>query len=209
MSSERQLVANRRNAKLSTGPSTEAGKVVSAKNALKHGLSGVTPLLDWEADAEYQQFIADVVGDLKPVGTVETELANRVAMLFWRLRRFSTVEAGILLWEHSNVLASYADKQVNKYCQTETRSTFPDLDFTETIVTMIDEDAHSEAQKWVEEEQARMHAPLPVFANAFIQAEGGDAFAKLARYETALERQLSRTLSLLRSLQVVRMGSGA
>jgi len=209
MSSEKQAVANRRNAKLSTGPSTEAGKVVSAKNALKHGLSSTSPLLDWEAEPEYRQFVDDVAKDLKPVGVVEAELANRVAILFWRLRRFSTVEAGILLREHSNVLASYADKQVNKYCQTETRSTFPELDFTETIVTMIDEDAHNEAQKWVEEEVSRMHSPLPVFSNAFMQAEESDSFAKLARYETALERQLSRTLSLLRSLQAARMGSGA
>jgi len=125
--------------------------------------------------------------------------------LFWRLRRFSIVEAGILTWEHSNVLASYALTKVNEYCQTETRSTLPDLDFTETIVTMIDEKAHSEAQKWVENEHTRMHKPLPVFANTFIQAEENDAFAKLARYETALERQLNRTLSLLRSLQENRM----
>lgn len=36
--SERQLQANRANAKCSTGPRTEAGKAVSRRNAQKHGI---------------------------------------------------------------------------------------------------------------------------------------------------------------------------
>ena len=36
--SERKLQANRANAKRSTGPRTEAGKAVSCRNALKHGI---------------------------------------------------------------------------------------------------------------------------------------------------------------------------
>ena len=36
--SERKLQANRANAKRSTGPRTEAGKAVSSRNALKHGI---------------------------------------------------------------------------------------------------------------------------------------------------------------------------
>ena len=40
MSSERQIAANRQNALKSTGPRTQAGKLRSARNAYKHGLSG-------------------------------------------------------------------------------------------------------------------------------------------------------------------------
>ena len=39
MTSDRQKMANQRNARLSSGPRTEAGKGRSAKNALRHGLS--------------------------------------------------------------------------------------------------------------------------------------------------------------------------
>ena len=39
MSSKQRLEANRANAKRSTGPSTEPGRVRSKMNALKHGLS--------------------------------------------------------------------------------------------------------------------------------------------------------------------------
>lgn len=39
MPSDRQIKANRRNAKLSSGPRTSAGKAASRRNALTHGLS--------------------------------------------------------------------------------------------------------------------------------------------------------------------------
>jgi hypothetical protein len=39
MTTERQIVANRQNAKKSTGPRSAAGKVRSSRNAYRHGLS--------------------------------------------------------------------------------------------------------------------------------------------------------------------------
>jgi hypothetical protein len=42
MTSLRQIEANRRNARLSTGPITEEGKKKSRRNALRHGLAAET-----------------------------------------------------------------------------------------------------------------------------------------------------------------------
>jgi len=51
MASEKQIAANRANAKKSTGPKTLLGKLKSSGNALRHGLS--LPLrLDMEASAK-------------------------------------------------------------------------------------------------------------------------------------------------------------
>ena len=43
MASERQIAANRRNARRSTGPKTRVGKRRSSGNALAHGLSSIVP----------------------------------------------------------------------------------------------------------------------------------------------------------------------
>jgi hypothetical protein len=42
MASDKQVVANRANAKRSTGPKTAAGKALSRMNAYKHGLTAET-----------------------------------------------------------------------------------------------------------------------------------------------------------------------
>ena len=50
----KQMEANRRNAKLSTGPKTEAGKGVVAKNSLKHGVFSKQILLEGESKKDFE-----------------------------------------------------------------------------------------------------------------------------------------------------------
>src|SRR4051794_27786136 len=70
------------------GPATEEGKEVVRWNAAKHGLRSPAPVVpgiekaeDWEAHG------AGVLESLKPEGHLETVLAERVALLSWRLHR--------------------------------------------------------------------------------------------------------------------------
>jgi len=51
MTSFRQIEANRRNARLSTGPTTEEGKSKSRRNAIRHGLTAET-VIDALEDAD-------------------------------------------------------------------------------------------------------------------------------------------------------------
>jgi hypothetical protein len=95
MSSFRQIEANRRNARLSTGPVTEEGKKISRRNAVRHGLTAETVITALEDTEDYAAFEMAVTADYDPQTAVERELVLRLASLLWRLRRANAIEAGL------------------------------------------------------------------------------------------------------------------
>ena len=96
MTSQRQLEANRANAKRSTGPKTQNGKARSSMNALKHGLTAKQIVIGDEDPQEFEAFHASLITDLKPVGLFEHELVRRIAGDLWRLRRVARMEAAVI-----------------------------------------------------------------------------------------------------------------
>jgi hypothetical protein len=92
MTTKKQIEANRRNAKLSTGPTTAAGQARSSKNALKHGLTAEAVTLDGDEAKRLAAFRDDIIRELAPVGPLEEELAQHAALLFWRRRRVAWLE---------------------------------------------------------------------------------------------------------------------
>ena len=92
MVSPRKSSANARNAARSTGPRTAGGKSRSGLNAVAHGLRAVSPVLPGEDAAHWDAYRAGVVAELRACGTLETEVAGRVAALSWRLRRVVAFE---------------------------------------------------------------------------------------------------------------------
>ena len=87
MATKAQIDANRENAKKSTGPRTDEGKAVSSQNAVKHGLCAREAVIHGEDPAQFELYREAFLADLRPVGPVETMLAERVVSLAWRLRR--------------------------------------------------------------------------------------------------------------------------
>jgi hypothetical protein len=85
--------SNRANARRSTGPRTAAGKARSSQNALKHGLRAAPVLLPGESAADWREHREGVLISLGVKGTLETELADRVALALWRLRRVGPCDA--------------------------------------------------------------------------------------------------------------------
>jgi hypothetical protein len=72
----------------SGGPKTTQGKALVALNAVSHGIYAQAPVVpgleraeDWDAHR------AGVCTSLSPLGHVEETLAERIAVLLWRLRR--------------------------------------------------------------------------------------------------------------------------
>jgi hypothetical protein len=90
-----QLVANRENAQLSTGPTSLNGKATSCLNAVKTGLTGRTVLLHTDDAADYQRHIADYQKEFSPIGPRECDLVQSIADTVWRLRRIPGLELAI------------------------------------------------------------------------------------------------------------------
>ncbi|HEX6546839.1 MAG TPA: hypothetical protein VF023_11065, partial [Bryobacteraceae bacterium] len=90
--SEARLRANRLNAQNSSGPKSVEGKKRSSLNATRHGILSQTIHFPEEEMNAYTEFCERYVADLKPVGTLETELANACADLQFRLHRCSAAE---------------------------------------------------------------------------------------------------------------------
>src|SRR6266568_6926685 len=95
MSSPKQIEANRRNALESTGPKTDAGKCVSRRNAVRHGLTAETVIGALEDIEDYQAFEAAITVDYDAQSAVERELVLRLASVLWRLRRATAMETGL------------------------------------------------------------------------------------------------------------------
>jgi len=95
MTSFRQIDANRRNARKSTGPITEEGKRRSRCNAIRHGLTAETVIGALEDAEDYKAFEAAIIADYDAQSALERELVLRLASLLWRLRRATTMETGL------------------------------------------------------------------------------------------------------------------
>ncbi|MBN2181419.1 MAG: hypothetical protein JW715_05860, partial [Sedimentisphaerales bacterium] len=63
MSTQAQINANRQNAQKSTGPKTAAGKAVSAKNAVKHGLFAEEAVITGENPADFNNLRQELLAE--------------------------------------------------------------------------------------------------------------------------------------------------
>ena len=95
MATQAQTDANRANAQLSTGPTTDDGKATCSKNALKTGLTGRTVLLPSDEPELYGAHIEQYMNQHNPVGDAERELVQAIADTSWRLARIPSLEAGV------------------------------------------------------------------------------------------------------------------
>jgi len=92
MTSQAQILANRRNAQKSTGPRTIEGKAAISKNAVKHGLLTRRDVITSESQADFDLYRAQILNELDPVSPMESILAERVVTLSWRLKRAARIQ---------------------------------------------------------------------------------------------------------------------
>src|SRR4051794_24428420 len=112
MTSIKQIAANRANARRSTGPKTDPGKDIAKLNAVKHGgLSPLPVLPEVETRDAWQDHLDGTLASLQPSGHLETVLAERVALILWRMNRVARFEREITAVGQERVVDDLVEKR--------------------------------------------------------------------------------------------------
>lgn len=96
MSTQAQVLANRRNALNSTGPRTPEGKARASGNAIRHGLSARFRVFTNENQDDFDDALADLIRTFAPTNSYEHILVMEIAQSHWRLARVRRLEAGMV-----------------------------------------------------------------------------------------------------------------
>jgi hypothetical protein len=198
MSSLLQLQANRRNVLKSTGPRTNNGKQASRRNALRYGLSAETLIQPLEDPEVYLAFEAAIVAEYLPQSPVEKELVHRLASLFWRLRRATSIETGLLRLQNEILQSFRSSRQ-----KTIDDSAMGAGECAGTAETLAD--APTVFPKGQESALTPASTPDPSrdIAISFLRLANlnSDIVDRLSRYESGLWRQLVQTIFALQTLK--------
>ena len=178
MATDKQLQANKANAKRSTGPRTQGGKARSGLNSRKHGLTAKKLLIAGENADDFDQLRAELLREHDAQSALEFELVERLAGILWRLRRVPFFEAAILEARRSPL----SHMQLPTFYRAH-------------------EETDEEGEDEKDEEEANWQ-PSVHFGQALIDdACFNDALGKLARHEATLMNAFTKTLQMLLLLQ--------
>jgi hypothetical protein len=94
------------------GPATQEGKEVVRWNATRHGIRFPAPVVPGvEKKEDWEEHREGVLESLQPEGHLETVLAERVALLTWRLNRVTRYETETITLSQEKLEDDLADKR--------------------------------------------------------------------------------------------------
>jgi hypothetical protein len=192
MTSFKQIVANRRNARKSTGPITQEGKLQSRCNAVRHGLTAETVIGALEDTEDYKAFEAAITADYDAQSAVERELVLRLASLLWRLRRATTIETGLFEIEAEHLSEAGRSHQVSPSSREVVRALFGPQASVSSGNSFSACGVKAEPSVDPAAELTRCYLSLANLSNF--------ALDRLSRYEATLWRQVGQVLFTLDAL---------
>jgi hypothetical protein len=201
MTSLRQIDANRRNARKSTGPTSQDGKQRSRCNAVRHGLTAETVIGALEDAEDYKAFEAAIVADYDAQSAVERELVLRLTSLLWRLRRATKMETGLFEIQTDFLLEFRQRRRTQSTPREIVYATFGQVaaadappDRASHNVLDETEAGASTAPKFID--------PATAIARCFLRLANLQSFPldRLSRYEVTLWRQVGQILFALDTL---------
>jgi hypothetical protein len=175
----------------STGPRSPNGKARSSRNAVRHGLLSLSPVVvAFERPEAWETHLQGILKACDPVGHLEGELAQRIALTFWRLARIAHFEAENTQFD-LDWLRSPGFTGVPTVAQERNRVLFADPGDAPIRALTPEEKARNNAMHELREQLTeRTKYLLPEATIALI-----------TRYEAHLERSLYRAVQELQRLQ--------
>jgi len=186
--SEEQRLANGRNARQSTGPTTPEGKARSARNTLKHGLLARDVVLTDgdvpECREHFDALLADLIAELQPRTLIEETLVERIATGYWRLRRAQRFEVGAI----RNVAETPdPDAQALQALRDKLEATRQQLSADRRFVELLDKPVH----QLTEQERPELERLL--------KASGLREFDDRRTHKQVVRRRLPQTIAQLQA----------
>lgn len=197
-SSARRVRANRRNARKSTGPRTDAGKARSSRNATGYGIFCQSLVLPGEDKQMLEMLRTSLIHEHRPQNVTELFLVDRMASAMWRLRRIQAAEA--------DAHAAIEDQMIEE-ANVARRELQEEMEWDE------DDEEDEEDKEGKEDEDAEKKqdcvaaAPRPLPASVTTCGLINDGQGKLSTlekfslYEKRLEGTMHRCLGDLRKLR--------
>ena len=198
MTSIKQITANRQNARKSTGPVSEQGKLRSRCNAVRHGLTAETVISALEDAQDYKDFEAAIIADYDAQSAVERELVLRLASLLWRLRRATAIETGLFDIQASHVRSFRQHREPHHSSDIVDYAFNPaDTEHTRQFGLAPNNSDASSSEQTMETE------PVNELAHCFLRLSNLPSYAldRLSRYEATIWRQAGQIMFALDALK--------
>ena len=193
MTTEKQILPNRRNGGQSAGPRTELGKRRSHQNAFRHGLTAETVIANSENAQDYAEFEQAIIADYQPITAIEYQLVMRLASLLWRLRRTVAIESGLFALQGHNI----RNRRLRYRQPNRPVKIFRDL------LDPPQPHGNREPRDLLPRNPLQASSPALDLAYSFLRLVNvnNSILERISRYEGRLWRQVAQTLVLLESFR--------
>ena len=201
MATQKQIAANRANAKRSTGPRTQQGKLRSSMNARKHGLSAKAVVADGEDLAEFEALQMSLVEGFSPRRGMESELVSQLATSFWRLSRIPLLEATFLRTQQNEIICR--DPRLEKLIEDDIGRAKRMAEISSEYIARagipVPEETDGDLEKRIRANFEREFPPLQRPETS--PGENVEMLLNISRYETRLVNSIEGTLNMLLAVQ--------
>ena len=196
--SNKQIEANRANAKRSTGPKTEAGKRRSRRNSRKHGLTAEVLVVGNENAEDFRELREGLMKQYDPQGAMECELMERVAGILWRLRRVPVFEAAAIDFRVDQAAEQQRKREQEVWERRELQRQIVSESRGEDA---REEEAGEQEQAEEDEGAALLESSITLGDALTTDFAYTNSLHKLGRHETSLMNSLTKTQQMLVDLQ--------